>query len=190
MVLLPGEQVESSLGLLGKPLRAVITRGDFEGKATEFSALVLILDAKVGDRYLVVYNFEVVLVCDPDSLVGQVLVGIDPRQLPVQLLLELVVEDNATNLAARAVNFFSYLVIEAVEVSVMTGFLGLDEAVIDRLSIGNQIFALKKLVSLLGQRKDVLRVGLVPLDAALLDESLVTKMLNVVLQPRAVASVT
>jgi hypothetical protein len=60
------------------------------------------------------------------------------------------------------------------------GFLGFDEAVINRLSVGNKIVTRKKLVALLRQSKDLLRAGLVPFDAALLDESLVTEMLNVV----------
>jgi hypothetical protein len=48
----------------------------------------------------------------------------------------------------------------------------------------------KKLVSVFRQSKDLLGVGLVPFNAALLDESLVTEMLNIVLHPRAVAAVT
>jgi len=48
----------------------------------------------------------------------------------------------------------------------------------------------KELVPLFRQSKDLFRVGLVPFDAALLDESLVAKMLDVILHPRAVASVT
>src|SRR5260370_2112062 len=104
MVLLPGEEMESGFGLLGQSLGAVITCRDFEVKASEFSALVLVFDPKVGDRNLVVYNFEVVFVCDPDSLVGQVLVGINPRQLPVQLLFEFVVKDDAADLTAHIIN--------------------------------------------------------------------------------------
>ena len=70
MVLLPGEQVESSFGLLAKSLGPVVARGDFEVKATEFSALVLILNAKVGHGDLVIHNFEIVFICDSNSLVG------------------------------------------------------------------------------------------------------------------------
>ena len=40
----------------------------------------------LGDRNLVVHNFEVVFVCDSDSLVGQFLIRIDPGQLVVELL--------------------------------------------------------------------------------------------------------
>jgi len=190
MVLLTGEQVESGFGLLGESLRPVITRSDFKVQAVEVSALVLVFDAKVRDRNLVVYNFEVVFVCDSDSFIGQFLIRIDLRQLPVELLFEFVVKDDPADLAAHIINLPGNFVIKAVEIGVVTGFLGFDEAVIDRLSIGNEIVTRKKLVSLFRQSKDRLRVGLVPFDAALLDESLVTEMLNVVLHSRLVTSIT
>src|SRR5712691_8061495 len=107
----------------------------------EVSALVLILDTKVGDGNLVVHNFEVVLACEPDSLVGQFLIRIDLRELPVQLPFEFVVEDNTADLPPGAVNFFGHFVIEAIEVSIMTGFFSFDEAVINRLSIWSQILS-------------------------------------------------
>src|SRR5713226_7552352 len=97
MVLLPGEQMESGLRFLCQSLRPVITRSDFEVQAMDVSALVLVLDAKVRHRNLVVYNFEVVFACEADSLVGGVLVGIDPRELPVQLPFKFVVEDNTAD---------------------------------------------------------------------------------------------
>jgi len=49
VVLLPGEEMESGFSLFCQSL-GVITRGDFKVEAPEFSALVLVLDAKVGDR--------------------------------------------------------------------------------------------------------------------------------------------
>ena len=190
MVFLPREEVESSLGFLGESLRAIVPRGDFEVQATEFPAFVFILNAKVGDRNLVVYNFEVVFVCDSDSFIGQFLIRIDLRQLPVELLFQFIVKDNAADLASHFKNFPGNFVIEAVEIGIVTGFLGLDEAVIGRLPFGNEIATRKKLMSLFGQGKDLLGVGLVPFDVALLDKSLVAKMLNVVLHPRAVAFIT
>jgi hypothetical protein len=45
-------------------------------------------------------------------------------------------------------------------------------------------------VALFGEGEDLFGIRLVPFDAALLDESLVTEMLNVVLHPGAVAFVT
>src|SRR5271157_3003724 len=190
MVLLPGEQVESSFGLLAESLGPVVPRSDFEVKATEVSARVLVLDAKVGHRDLVVHNFEVEFVCDSDSLVRQFLIRIDPRELPVEFLFQFEVKDDAANLAAHLIDLSGNFVIKAVEIGVMAGLFGLDETVIDRLSIGNKIVMRKKLVPLFRQSKDLLRVGLVPFNAALLDESLVTEMLNIVLHPWAVASVT
>ena len=75
--MLTGEQMESCFGLLRESLRPVITCSDFKVQAVEVSALVLVFDAKVRDRNLVVHNFEVVFVCDSDSLVGQFLIRVD-----------------------------------------------------------------------------------------------------------------
>src|SRR5712691_9803896 len=143
--------MEPGFGFFSEPLGAIVTRGNFEVQAPEFSALVLVLNAKVRDRNLVIDNFEVVFVCDPDSLVGQVLVGIDPRQLSVQLLFEFVVKDHAANLAARIVNLPGNLVIKAVQMGVVAGFLGLDETVVESLPIGDELSSLKKPVGVLRQ---------------------------------------
>ena len=154
MVLLPGEEMESGFGFLCQPLGAVITRGNFEVQASEFSALVLVLDAKVGDRNLVVHNFEIVFVGDPDPLVGQLLIGIDPGQFPVELLFELVVKDDTANLASHISNLSGDLVIEAVEIGVVAGFFGFDQAVIDRLPIGDELCPLKEPVGVLSERQN------------------------------------
>src|SRR5205807_2223631 len=137
MVLLPGEEMESGFGFLGKSLGAVITRGNFEVQASEFSRLVLVLDAKVRDRNLVVHNF----------------------------------------------------VIEAVEIGVVAGIFGLDQAVIDRLPMGDELGPLKKPVGVPGERQNFGRVGRVPLDAALFDEPLPAKIAEVAVHLRAVAAV-
>jgi hypothetical protein len=81
-------------------------------------------------------------------------------------------------------------VVKPVEVGIMAGFLSFDEAVVDRLSIWNQILLRKKFVSLFREGKDLLRIRLVPLDASLLNESLSAKVLNIALHPRAVTSIT
>src|SRR5207253_10864006 len=104
-------------------LRPIIPRSDFKVQAMQVSALVL------------------VLACEVDSLVGQFPIWIDPRELPVQLMFKLVVEDNPTHLASHAVNFLGHLVVEAIEVGIMAGFLSFDESVINRLSIWNQILS-------------------------------------------------
>jgi hypothetical protein len=44
-------------------------------------------------------------------------------------------------------------------------------------------------VALFGEGEDLFGIRLVPFDAALLDESLVTEMLNVVLHPGTIASI-
>src|SRR5258708_30238130 len=105
----------------------------------DVSALILVLDANVRHRNFAIYDVEVVFACEPDSLVGQFLIGIDLRELPVQLPFEFVVKDDTSDLAANAVNFFGDFVVEPVKVGIMTGFLSFDESVIDRLSIWNQI---------------------------------------------------
>ncbi len=116
---------------------AVVTRSDLEVKATNFSAVVRVFDTEVGDRNFAVHNFEVIFICDPDPLIGQFLIGIDPRQLAVQLLLKLVVENDSANLAARILNLSGNLMIKAVKIRVVAGFLSFDQAVINRLPMGN-----------------------------------------------------
>ncbi len=154
MVLLPGEEMESGFGFLGESLGAIITRGNFEVKASDFSALVLVFDPKVRDRNLVVHNFEVAFACDSDSLVGQFFVGIDPRQLPVELMFEFVVKDDTANLATRIVNFPSDLVVEPVKICVVPCFLGLYEAVINRLPIGDELCSFKKSLTIFCQSQN------------------------------------
>ena len=56
-------------------------------------------------------------------------------------MFKLVVEDNPAHLASHAVNFLGHLVVEAIEVGIMAGFLSFDESVINRLSIWNQILS-------------------------------------------------
>jgi len=71
-------------------------------------------------------------------------------------------------------------VIKTIEIGVVAGFLGLDEAV--RLPVHRERnYDAKGACALFRQSKDLFRVGLVPFDAALLDESLVAKMLDVIL---------
>ena len=94
---------------------------------------------------------------------------------------------DAADLAADSVNLFGDLMVEAIEVGIMAGFH--DEAVMDRLSVWDQILPRKKFVSLFREGKDLLRVRFVPLDTSLLDESLSAKVLNVTLHPRAVTSI-
>jgi len=82
--------------------------------------------------------------------------GIDLREFLVQLPLDLVVEDDSANPAARGFNFIGHLVIEAVEVSIVTDFFRLRQAVIYRLALGNPILASEKLVGVACDDKDVL----------------------------------
>src|SRR5712692_1899568 len=105
-------------------------------------------------------------------------------------MFEFVVEDNPADLPPRAVNFFAHFVIEAIEVSIMTGFFSFDEAVINRLSIWNQILSGKKLVPFFRKGKDLLRVRLMPLDTPLLDEPLTAKTLDVALHPCTVPAIS
>src|SRR5207302_8065426 len=134
----------------------------------------------------VVYKSEVVFACEAESIVSQFLTRIDLRELPVQLPFEFVVEDDAADLAANSLNFLGYLVVKAIEVGIMTGFLSFDEPVIDHLSIWNQILSRKKVLSRFRKDKDLLRVRLVPFDALVLYESLETKILDVDLHQREV----
>ena len=46
--------MKSGLGLLAKPLGSIVAGSDFEVEAADFPAVILILDAQVGDRNLAV----------------------------------------------------------------------------------------------------------------------------------------
>jgi hypothetical protein len=113
--------IQPSLSLPAR--EPVVTGSDFEVQATNVSALVLVLDAKVRYNNLAVYNFEVIFACEPDSLVDWVLVGMDSRQVPVQLPFEFIVEDDTADLAADSVNLLGHLVVEPIKVGIMTGLL-------------------------------------------------------------------
>jgi hypothetical protein len=71
----------------------------------------------------------------------------------------------------------------------MAGFLGLDKAVINRLSMGNQFLACKEPMALSRQGKNLLRVTLVPFDAVLFDEPLAAKVPNVAFQAPTVTAI-
>jgi|SRR6266567_2370653 len=62
-----------------------------------------------------------------------IVVGLRLPQLPVELLLQLVVELDAELPAALALDLVGSLVVETVEVGVMICFFGLDEARVDGL---------------------------------------------------------
>src|SRR5213075_1912733 len=79
--------------------------------------------------------------------------------------------------------------IEAVEIGVVAGFFGLDQAVIDCLPMGDELCPLKKLVGVLSERQNFGRVGRVALNASLFDEPLPAKIAEVAFHLRAVAAV-
>jgi hypothetical protein len=87
------------------------------------------------------------------------------------------------------VNFRSHLVVQPVEVRVMAGFLGLDKAVINRLPMRNQILAYKEPMALSRQGKNLLRVGLMPLDGVRFEEPLPAKIPNVAFHALAVTAI-
>jgi len=53
------EEVEAGAGSFGESLRAVVPRGDFQVQADSLAAWVFVLDSEVGNRDLVVHDFEV-----------------------------------------------------------------------------------------------------------------------------------
>ena len=148
--------MEPRLGLFGEPASAVIPCGDFEIEALKIPALVLVLDAKIRDRNFVVHHMQVIFVGNADALISRILMGIDLREFLVQFPLDLVVEDDATNPAARGLNFIGHFVVEAVEVSIVADFFRLRQAVIYRLALRNSILASEKLVGVACDDKHIL----------------------------------
>src|SRR5262249_5745817 len=155
----------------------------------DIPAVVLILDPQVRDRNLLVHDLEIALAREPDSFVGEVLIGWDPRELFVQLLFEFVVEDHATHLTANALNFLGHLVVEPVEVGVMAGFLCPGKTLVNCLPMRNQILPCEEPMALSRQGKNLLRVRLMPFDAVLFDEPMAAKMPNVAFHALTVTAI-
>ncbi len=100
VVSLPGEEMKSGLGLLAKPLGPVVAGSNFQVEAADFPAVILILDTQVGDGNFAVYDLEVELIRNEDSLIPRVLVGPHPREGLVEVFLQFEVEHDAADFPA------------------------------------------------------------------------------------------
>jgi len=69
----------------------------------------------------------------------------------VEVFLQLEVENDATNLAARPLDFPCYLVVQPVKIGVVSGFLGLHKSVVGGLPMGDQLRPFEKAVAVLCQ---------------------------------------
>lgn len=156
MVLPSGEQMESRFGFLGKSPGPVLTCGDFEVQVLKITALVFVLDPQIGNRNLVLHKVQIIFIGNADALVCGVLTRVDLREFFVQLLFEFVVENDAAKLAAGGFDFLGHLVVQAIDFGVVTDFFGFNEAVIDRLAVGNPVLASEELVGVACERKDIL----------------------------------
>ena len=74
-------------------------------------------------------------------------------QLPVEILLELVVEFDAEDPASLALDLVGSLVVEAVEVGVMICFFGLHEARVDGLVFRYEVVMPDEALPSLGERQ-------------------------------------
>src|SRR6266568_2623548 len=79
--------------------------------------------------------------------------GLRLSQLPVELLLQLVVELHVEHPAALALNLLSSLVVEAVEVGIMICFFGLHEARVDGLVFRYEVVMPDEALPSLGERQ-------------------------------------
>jgi hypothetical protein len=94
------EEMKSGLGLLAKPLGSIVAGSNFEVEAADFPAVILILDAQVGDGNLAVHDLEIKLVRNENSLIPRVFVGPHPREGLKEVFLQFKVESDAANLPA------------------------------------------------------------------------------------------
>ena len=69
------------------------------------AALVLVFDTQVWDGNLAIHYFQIELVGNGDSFIPRVFVRPHPGKGLVEVFLQLEVEDDAANLAARALDF-------------------------------------------------------------------------------------
>src|SRR5260370_36318332 len=145
--------MESGFGLLSKALGPVVTGGDFKVEVPDFPAVVLVLNAEIGNWDLVIHDLQVELVRDEDAFVGRVFVRPHPGESLVEIFLEFEVEDDAPNLSSRAFDFCCDLLIQPVEIGVVAGLLGLHKTVVRRLPIGDKLGTLKESVAVLRKSK-------------------------------------
>ena len=67
----------------------------------------------------------------------------------VEVLLKLEVEDDSTNLAARALDFSGDFLVEPIEIGVVSGLLRLHKAMVGSLPTGDKLRALKEPMAVL-----------------------------------------
>src|SRR5579859_963969 len=97
----------------------VVAGGEFDIYAGSFSVGGVVLDAYVRKRDLSPHHLKPILFCDPALAFGGCTVRTEFREVMVEPLFQLIVEDNAEVPPARALNFACRLLVEAVEVGVM-----------------------------------------------------------------------
>jgi hypothetical protein len=67
----------------------------------------------------------------------------------VEVPLKFEVEDDSTNLTARALDFSGDSLVEPVEIGVVSGLLGLHKAMVGSLPTGDKLRALKEPLAVL-----------------------------------------
>src|SRR6266568_3931416 len=124
----PGIELEASAGLLGESTRAVMFGGEFEVPPLNLVVvLVEILDAEVRDRNPSGHNLEVISLGNffPRSFPVTALVRRGARKARIELSFQFVIELDAENSAATALDLIADFVIEPIEIGIVKGFLGL-----------------------------------------------------------------
>src|SRR5437879_3531955 len=138
---MPGIDLKAGASLLGKPAWAVMFRGKLKVAPLNLVfVLVHILDAHVGNGNPARYNFQVIPLGNffskrfriPTPVLGNIC------EAGIKLLLHFVVELDAQYFTAAAFDLIADLVIEPIKISVVEGFFGLLEPVVDRKSVGRE----------------------------------------------------
>ena len=149
----PGIDLEAGVGLLREVSGMLVGGGEFQFHSGDFELLGRILDAQVRETDFGLDPGEVQFPCEFFFLPLQVsiLASLRLSQLPVELLLQLVVELHAEDPATLALDLVGSLVVEAVEVGVMICFFGLDEARTDGLVFRYEVVMPDEALPLLGE---------------------------------------
>ena len=143
--------VKSGLGLFAEALGPIVACSDFEVETVNIAAIVFILDAHIWDGDFAIHHFEIELIRYEDSFVSSVFVGPHPGKGLVEVLLKFEVEDDSTNLAARALDFSSDFLIEPVEIGVVSGLLRLHQAIVGSLPTGDELRTFNEPMAILCQ---------------------------------------
>src|SRR6266404_3154955 len=128
-----GVDGESSTDFFGKSSPAVVAGGEFDVHAGSLSVGDVVLDSYVRKWDLSAHHLKPMPFGDVALALGGSPVWAEFREVVVDPLFQLVIEDNAEVPSARAFNLARGFLVETVEVRIMVSFAWFCEAVIEAL---------------------------------------------------------